>query len=544
MIKKNLKALSVLFSLIVILLLAAGCSNNEASNDAEESGADVSKSPEEVEYPDQFTYWTAIDPNVAITSESLNSVGVYQELEKITGTKVEFKHPSGEGTQITEQFNLMVASDQLPDAIEYNWRKVPKGPDNAIENGTIIRLNELIEKYAPNLTKYLDENPEIKNMVTTDDGNMYAFPFLRGDQSLMVFMGPIIRQDWLENLNLEKPSTIDEWETVLTAFKNEDPNGNGENDEIPLLLELNHIKYSGAFVSAYGITPEFYQQDGKVKYGSIQPEFKEFLTKVNSWYDKGLLDPDFAAIDSKLLDAKVTGGQLGSFYGFTGSGIGKYMGLMAEKDPDFILAPSPHPSLNEGEKAARGQLDPAYSGVHSVAITSSAENPEELVKWLDFAYSEEGHMLFNFGIEGASYEMVDGYPAYTEEITNNPDGLPMTQALGKYVRSPYGGPFVQDKRYVEQYLTLPEQQEAVQLWGDSAENNIIIPPVTLTADESEEFNSIMSDLNTYYDEMVIKFIMGEEPLDNFDEFVATLQGMGIERAIELQQAALDRYNSR
>ncbi|QGH36153.1 extracellular solute-binding protein [Gracilibacillus salitolerans] len=539
------KALS--FLLMLLLLLVVGCSSNETSNEKEEQadGEDIDlKDPEEVEYPDEITYWTELNPSVAQTSQSLNDVGVYQELEKITGTKVEFKHPSGEGTDITEQFNLMIASGKLPDVIEYNWRTVPNGPDKAIEAGNIIRLNELIENNAPNLNRYLNENPEVKKMVTTDAGNIYTFPFIRGDEKLMVFMGMMIRQDWLDKLDLEKPSTISEWEEVLTAFKNGDPNGNGEMDEIPLMVQPDDFKYIGAFVGAYEIHAQFYNDNGTVKYGSIQPEFKEFLTTMNKWYEQGLLDPDFAAVDTKLLDAKVTNNQLGSLFGYTGGGIGKYMGLMEDQIPEFTLSPTPHPSLKEGEKAATAQLAHPYEGYHSASISGSAENPEEIVKWLDFAYSEEGHMLFNFGVEGESYEMIDGYPTYTEEITKNPDGLPMTQALGKYIRASYGGPLVQDVRYVEQYLELPEQQEAVEIWGETAENEINMPPTTLNADESEEFNSIMSDLDTYYDEMVVRFIMGEEPLSNFEDFVATLKGMGIERAIELQQAALDRYMER
>ncbi|MGN8646225.1 extracellular solute-binding protein [Gracilibacillus sp. HCP3S3_G5_2] len=542
-----MKTLSFLLLLLILLLLVVGCSSNETSNEQEEQaeGEDIElKDPEEVEYPEEITYWTELHPSVSQTSQTLNDVGVYQELEKITGTKVEFKHPSGEGTDITEQFNLMIASGKLPDVIEYNWRTVPNGPDKAIEAGNIIRLNELIENYAPNLNRYLNENPEVKKMVTTDAGNIYTFPFIRGDEKLMVFMGMMIRQDWLDKLDLEQPSTISEWEEVLTAFKNEDPNGNGELDEIPLMVQPDDIKNIGAFVGAYGIHAQFYNDNGTVKYGSIQPEFKEFLTTMNKWYEQGLLDPDFAAVDTKLLDAKVTNNQLGSLFGFTGGGIGKYMGLMDEQNPEFTLSPTPHPSLKEGEKAATAQLAHPYEGMHSAAISGSAENPEEIVKWLDFAYSEEGHMLFNFGIEGESYEMVDGYPTYTEEITENPDGLPMNQALGKYIRASYGGPLVQDVRYVEQYLELPQQQEAVEIWGETAENEINMPPITLNADESEEYNSIMSDLDTYYDEMVLRFIMGEEPLSNFEDFVETLKGMGIERAIELQQAALDRYIAR
>ncbi|KKI89477.1 ABC transporter substrate-binding protein [Bacillus sp. SA1-12] len=528
---------------MVFALGIAGCSNKQTVKPAE-TNTKEGPNPEDVGYPEKLTYWVELNPNVSVTSKSLNDVGVYQEIEKATGTKVEFKHPSGEGDQVTEQFNLMIASGNLPDVIEYSWLTVPKGPDNAIKNGTIIRLNELIEKYAPNFSKYLDEHPDIKKMIMTDDGNIYSFPFIRGDESLKIFMGPLLRNDWLKKLQLDIPSTISEFEEVLTAIKEGDPNGNGKQDEIPLLLELADIKGTGAFASAWGISPWFYNDNGTVKFGSIQPEFGEFLTTMNSWYEKGLLDPDFAAMDSKLRDAKMTGNQLAGLYSYTGSGIGKYTGLMKEKYPDFELFPAPHPGLKEGQKAAMGQKDNSIPGNAMAAITTSAENPEEIVKWLDFAYSEEGHMLFNFGIEGVSYEMKDGYPAYTAEITKNPDGLPFTQAAGKYIRASYNGPFVQDKRYIEQYAELPEQKEAIKIWDESAENKINMPPITMTAEENEEYASIMSDLETYYDEMVIKFIMGDTSMDKFEEFVETLKGMGIERAIELQQNALDRYNKR
>lgn len=536
------KVMLFLFTLIVFV----GCttdSNVNNNNEKDNVSNHETKDPEDVGYPDEISYWIALDANVAATSKNLNEVGVYQEIEKITGTRVDFKHPSGEGDQVTEQFNLMLNSSNLPDVIETNWLTVPRGPDDAIETGTIIRLNELIEDHAPNFHQYLEENPEIKKMITTDEGNIYSFPFIRGDEALMVFMGPMLRKDWLDKLDLDLPETIDEWEEVMTAIREGDPNENGEKDEYPLLLELGEIKGHGAFASAWGISPWFYNAHGVVKFGSIEPEFKEFLTTMSRWYEKGLLDPDFAAMDTKLQDAKMTGHQLGGLYSYTGSGIGKYVGLMEDIDPDFNLAATPHPSLNKGEKAALGQIDHPFPG-SSVAITTSAENPEEIVKWLDFAYSEEGHMLFNFGIEGLTYEMIDDYPTYTEEITNNPDGLPMTQALAKYMRSSYSGPFVQNKGYIEQYANLPEQQDALVVWADSAENDIKMPPITMTPEENNEYSSIMSDLETYYDETITRIIMNEQSIDQFDEFVDTLKGMGIERAIELQQQALDRYLDR
>lgn len=370
------------------------------------------------------------------------------------------------------------------------------------------------------------------------------FPFIRGDDRMMVFYGPLIRKDWLDNLGLEEPTTIDEWEQVLTAFRDKDPNQNGEQDEIPFIPDLKQIRNTNlnALIGAWGIAAGFYQVDGKVMYGEIQQEYKQFLETMQRWYEKGLIDPDFAATDTKLLDAKVTGDKIGSLYGYTGGVLGKYMGLMKDKDPEFQLIGLQHPTLEKGQTPILGQQDAAYNGF-GAAITTTAANPEEIVKWLDYAYSEEGHMLFNFGIEGESYEMVDGYPKYTKKIMENPDGLPVAQALGQYVRSSYNGPFIQDYRYMEQYLSMDVQKEAIQKWS-KAENKILLPPLTMTADENKKYSSIMNDVNTYAEEMVTKFIMGTEDLDQYDKFVETLKSFGIEEAISIQQAALDRYQNR
>ncbi|MEX2105155.1 MAG: ABC transporter substrate-binding protein, partial [Bacilli bacterium] len=122
-------------------------------------------------------------------------------------------------------------------------------------------------------------------------------------------------------------------------------------------------------------------------------------------------------------------------------------------------------------------------------------------------------------------------------------GLPIVQALSQYARSNYDGPFVSDVRYIRQYYDLDRQKEALATWSN-AENTIMMPKITLSNEESTKLGSIMSDVNTYAEEMMIKFIMGNESLDKFDEFVSTLKGFGIEEAVQIQQAALDRYNKR
>ncbi|MHA6483128.1 extracellular solute-binding protein [Paenibacillus sp. strain BS8-2] len=538
--KRRKSGLTVLAGALAATVMIAGCSGG---NNGENEGASATKNPGSssapiaaaVEYPDSLSYWVEMNPNAAATMANLGESKMYQQLETVTGTKVTWTHPSGEGAQIEEQFNLMLASKKLPDVIERNWLTVSRGPDDAIKTGTILRLNELIEEHAPNLTKYLNEHPEIKKMIMTDEGNIYSFPFIRGDEKLMVFFGPIIRKDLLDKTGLAIPETIDEWEIVLEALKEQN------NGEPPFMQRISDMNIGHAFIGAFGIPLSFYNDNGSIKYGSMQPQYKDFLTVMNRWYEKGLLDPDFAAMDTKLMDSKVTTGKIAAFASYTGSGIGKYMGLMKD-DPTFELVSTPYPTLKKGENAVWGQRDFAYTGI-GAAITTAAKNPEQIVKWLDYAYGPEGHKLFNFGIEGNSYTMVDGKETYTDVIMKNPDDLPITQAMAQYFRSSYNGPFVQSPGYIEQYLQLPSQQEALVNW-EKASTNMMKPLTTLTAEEGRQKASIMTDLNVYHEEMLLKFIMGTEPLEKFDEYVETLKAMGIEDVIKLEQTALERFLKR
>mgnify|MGYP002615509160 FL=1 len=153
-------------------------------------------------------------------------------------------------------------------------------------------------------------------------------------------------------------------------------------------------------------------------------------------------------------------------------------------------------------------------------------------------------MLNNFGIEGESYEMKDGYPTYTDVITKNPDGLAMSQALPLYVRAANEGPFVQDARYIEQYYALPQQQEALSVWGNNNHEKHAVPQITMTEEETSEYSKIINEITTYRDEMTVKFIVGSESLDNYQSYVSNIENMNIKRALEIKQAAYERFLSR
>ncbi|WP_010271218.1 extracellular solute-binding protein [Paenibacillus senegalensis] len=541
--KQMNKTTAAVMSFTLLGSLLAGCSSGDSPAPSSSPGASTnpSSTPVESDYPEKLSYWVALNANAAATMQSYNEIGAYKEKERITGTRVEFQHPpAGQGS---DQFNLMFNSNNLPDVIEYTWTgsSLPKGPDAAIKEQRIIRLNELIDEHAPNLKKILDENPDYLKLITTDEGNIYTFPFLRGDEFLLVYMGVAIRQDWLDQLNLPMPVTLDDWEKTLTAFRDNDLNGNGQQDEIPLLISRDFIDSTNAFIGAFGITHQFYQENGQVKYGPMEPEYKEFLTLMNKWYTEGLIDQDYVTTDGTLRDAKMTGEQLGAVITYVGSGVGRYNDLMEESNPSFKLVGAPYPVKEEGMPSI-GQYEYPFTGI-GASITVSASNPEAIVRWLDFNYSEEGHMLFNFGIEGESYELEGDYPRFTDTVMNNPDGLPITQAMARYNLASFSGPFLHDKRYSEQYNERQEQIDAINAWLD-ADHSKVLPPLQPSAEDSSRYASIMNDVKTYRDEMFDRFVMGTESLDDFDKFVETLKTMGIEEAIQIQQAALDRFNAR
>lgn len=485
-------------------------------------------------------YWCELNPNVSVNFANLGDTPFAKEWQKQTGVSINFLHPPA--NQGKEQFSLMLADGELPDMVEYAWMdNYPGGPEKAIEDGNILALNDIFEKYCPNLTKYLKEHPDVDRMVKTDEGHYYVFPFIRGDETLCHTIGPMVREDWLKELGMEVPTTIDEWHDVLTAFKEE------KGAEAPLTWEytMGALTNEDPFAYAFGACRNFFLgNDGKVHFGAVEAGYKDYLATFNQWYKEGLLDSDLATLAFEQVSAKMSSGQSGAAIGWAGSSLGTWVTAGMQSNPEYMLVPAPFPTLEKGETPEMGQIDNLYPNQGGVAISTSCENVELAARLLDFAYSEEGHMLFNFGIEGESYTMENDYPTYTDKIFNNPDGWSTAQSLSAYIRGNYNGPFVQDPRYLEQYFTLDSQKAAPGVWGATNAAEYKLPPITPTADESKEFASIMNEINTYRDEMTLKFIFGTESLDKFDEYVKTIEGMGLKRVLEIQNAALERYNNR
>ena len=483
------------------------------------------------------SWFLMMDGSASSVYQSLNEMPIYQELEKRTGIHIDFIHPPT--GQEPEQFSLMIASRDLPDLITHEWFNYPGGPDKAIDNNLIIPLNDYMDSYAPNFKKWATQEMYAKD-VMTDAGNYFEFPVINLEDA-RIFGGLILRGDWLKELNLSVPETIDEWDTVLRAFKEK------KGATSPITGHPDIFTGHEGWNSGFDVGKALYVENGKVKYGPAEPAYKDYIAKLAEWYADGLIDRDYATNSGSIVDAKITSGEAGALFCYIGSGMGRYMRSVRQTNPDFELVAAPYPSPEKG-KAPRFMEAKFNIEGGGTSVSTACKDPETAIKLADYFFSEEGRLLINFGIEGDTYNMVDGHPAYTDKILNNPEGYSISEAMGRYVQAAYPGGLglKQDPDYLLQYYEYPQQTAAFQLWAKDLDNGrpYQMPMVSPTLDEAEEAATIKTEIDTYVDEMLLNFIQGIEPISNYDAFVAQLHNLKLDRYLELQQAAYDRYQAR
>lgn len=556
--RKNLKRLSIVLSAAMLIGCLAACGgkdtqeNDNKKTDTQATESQVASSETQTETEAEgVTYPLEGNPTLTIAfleNSIINGQGAANVFEtpfgkawqEATGVTVEAVQLSGD-----DAMNLYFAGGELADIILYNnFNNYSGGATKAIKDGIIEPLNDYLE-YMPDMVEALHRDESFWKQSTLDDGTVIGAPFVREDVKLRTSAGLIVRQDWLDELNMEVPQTPDEVYEVLKAFKEQ------KGAEAPFTLTcswwlkqigLNH----GLLTSPFGLVKtNFYQVDGVAHYGFYEQEYKDVLAWLNKLYTEGLLDQNFQTVDQATQNANIMNGVSGMTIGSTGGNLGSYLNTMAESDPDYNLTGMSPLVANRGDVAMSTHFDNPITGYFSV-ITPQCKDKELAAKFLNYAYTEEGEMLCNFGIEGVSYEMVDGYPTYTDLILHNEDGLTVQEAMSQYCAAAVGlTSFMQQEEYVEQYYALDQQKAALEAWSTSNAKDYQMPALTMTEDESKVLSKYQTDIDTYIEEMMIKYITGMESLDTFEtEYLPTLKQMGVEDIIAAYQTALDRYNAR
>lgn len=550
--QQNVKRLlSMLLAGVMVVGSLTACGNKEEgkkeSTSSSKKESSVASSVVESKEDEGITY--PLEGNVKLT------LAITQEAQvTASGAENLFETPFGkawqEQTGVTIEvlqladknaMNLMFAGGELPDLIWFGFSGYSGGAAKAIKDKVIEPLNDYVE-YLPDMMAALQTNPDFLKATTTDSGDIIGGPFVRADEKLKTSAGMIMREDWLEDLGLEIPNTPEEVYDVLKAFKEE------KGAEVPWSSDMNWLYHTGLkqgmYTSPFGLVKaHYYQVDGKVHYGFYEKEYKDVLAWLNKLYNDGLLDPNFQTLDDATMKSNIYNGVSGMMITSNG-GVGSFTATGLEITPGYSLIGIGPLVAKDGDVALSTHYDNAVTGYY-LAMSPQCKNKEAAAKFINYGYTEEGQMLFNFGIEGESYNMVDGYPTYTDVIMKNPDGLSVQQAMAQYQRAWMNGPFLQMEEYIEQYYQLDQQKRSLESWSTSNAIKYQMPAVVIAEEDSAELSKLQADINVYLSESFINYVSGKKSLDTFEsEYLATLKEMGVERLIEIYQKALDNYNAR
>lgn len=490
-----------------------------------------------VKQPINLTFFTGKAPT---NGSNFEETLVWKEYAKKTNINVKFDLIPFDN--LTEKRNLTLAGGSYPDVF-YTARLTAADLTKYGAQGVFVPLNELIDKYAPNFKKLMNQYPDLKKGLTMPDGNIYSLPSFYDPNFLSLLIGaPLwINDEWLKKLNMAEPKTIDEFYNYLKAVKNTDLNGNGQNDEIPyggigIDALLDQLK-GGWGLGSRGLGHKLVDVDpqtNKLRFIKTDPKYKELLQFVNKLYAEGLLDKEIFTIKSSALYAQGQSGLLGS-----------------------TIVPNPATLMNQKNFIGLGALkgphgDQLYANlkvpmvhVGAFAITKNNKYPAETVRWMDYFYGDEGAKYYFMGIKDVTYtEKADGKLEYVPDITNNPQGLTPDQARAKYftwLGGSYPG-FVTQK-YFAGSESLPESVAA----GEKARPYIVKEiwnSFNFTEAETDVMSSIGKDIADYIAETEAKFVNGSLPFSEWDKYVETIQKMGYAEYMKAYQAAYDRYSKK
>lgn len=478
----------------------------------------------------QLSYARAPDPQILAVVDSWAETPFVKAWQEQTGVELD--------VSFYNDFALLVASGDYPDMILGNWNAYPGGATGAIKDGIVVPVESYLPVYAPDYLAALRSSDEWEKGAKTPDGHIPGFFNMRAESARKSW-GLIMRKDWLDDLGLEVPKTADQYRDALAAFRNE------KGATVPFSTTLGNLRNAGTnglMTSPFGlVSTGYYHIDNVVHFGAAEDEYRDYLAWLNEMYEDGLIDKNILTVDNQTEASNILNGFSGSAPGFASGRMGVWLSTMADVDPNYDLAGVGSLVANVGDRAMFGQRAGAFGQM--VAITTDCEDIEAAVRFLNYGYTEEGNLLMYYGIEGISFEMIDGYPYYTDFVKNNPDGLSFRRILVQYDYSPNHGPYISNGDYSLQTYN-EAQLNALQVWRDTDEQEHFIPPLDIDPSRVDEYAAIWSEVSTYVNEQFALFLIGSRSLDEFDDYLRVLDDMGVDRMIEIYQESLDEFNAR
>ena len=522
--KRRTKLLVSMFaaSLAATTLLTA-CGGKPSSNSSGDGGGEQATAPKELSI-------LLSHANAKYAMQVKNDDRYIKELSRLSGYNLSFEF-LGHGNDFIQQMTVRFASGDLPDMIRTDSINSTMHP-GALEKGVFADLTELIDKYGPNLKAKIPAEAW-KSPRVSKDGKIYGIPTLSALPASRVVY---IRQDWLDKLNMKTPKTIDDFLAFFEAVKKEDVNGNGDpNDEYGFYVRENLI-YSNLFFNQFGYEPGvWYYIDGKLQPGMIQPEMKEAIKFWKMLYDKGYINPNLFTNKASDWEAGIKQGKGGMWlhdvtnYN-TNWGIPEFYANEKGAKVSMIDAP-------QGPKG--GALNPESDQIYFVWVVPAKNGKaEDVVKFLNWAWSDEAEEFFALGIKDYNYKVENGKPVWNMNDPANKEND--ASVFYQLSINPRG-----DGRMLPKLLDVIPNSEAIKAGIETAARNVFkndgLHMPTLESLKTHPELVPGTNAGTLFLDMFAKVVTGKEDVDSaFDNFVNEWKRRGGDKAIE---EATNWYNS-
>lgn len=485
-----------------------------------------------------------------------NNTVQFAEYEKRLGIKLDATVYNTE--QWSSKLTLMLASDEMPDILAMDW--VPMSRSDVVKyaaDGYFLDFSPYLD-LMPNLKKYMEEYPEYAQTITMDDGGIYGFAGLNSRPNCARYTFVYMPQKWLDNVNLDRPESLDDLYTVLKAFKEQDANGNGDpNDEIPMGL-VGSSSPELLILWAYGINGlnsayNLRDENGTVSLWDTSENYKEFLRYMNRLYKEELINQDAYVIEGSELESLTKEGKVGFSGGWTTRCADAYI----DNEPGWYIPVGFTSEYNPNRSVVLySAVDPTFYFV----ANADTEHPEEMAKFVDYQFTTEGAISGGNGYEGLTFDMKEikgvgtidhtGYwedkyetqEDYRTRIATNHSGLSiLTTGKGTIYDLLTS---VSDEDLFDPEVWAVTTSSALREEAMRTEGLVVMDPfpnLYYTDEEAKERATLYTDIINYLATTKSKFITGEMDVDaSWDAYLEKLNQMELPRLLEIEQAAYDR----
>lgn len=465
-----------------------------------------------------------------------------QEIFKKTNIKLDFEIvPS---SNYEDKKKILLATNNLPDILKINKNDV----NDYGKMGIFLPLMDYVNNDMVYFKEKWDSIPDL--IKVTLDGELYGFPVIARNEAKNGF-GPVIRVDLLEKHNIEAPETFDELIDVLAQLKEIYPDSSPWSMRSGTVKNIQKVAYM--LGSGYGNNGIYYDYDvdgGRYVFGPATPEFKNVLSYLNKAYEAGVLDRDYAVATKQQWEEKLTSGK--SFFFLDNSGFGlNYTNNLRKTDPDAKFQVLPILANQDGARRAIFYAT-TFTG-EMYGVSAKVKDPDTVIKFIDWMYSEEGSNISNFGVEGETFELdANGEPQFIESYVK--DFVDAQPAPYYAIYSDLGITKLNFSLWACNTMTQFQIEKLTgtwsdlydEYWGIVGSDDAYVEPVMdppLTSEEADRVKDILASMNTMLEQEYDKFIMGVKDISEYDAVIESAKDMGAAELEEIYNDALARLSN-